>query len=94
MNPSTSPNNALAVHAEQHAARPDDVLRSQGRTALLKALEELMAEGDAALREPWDITMPAGLDGSPSKVPFDEPLYGVATREVAEPSVFRRFFGR
>jgi len=54
-----------------------------------------MAAGDAAQRhQPWDITMPAGLGSQPLAQPFEEPMDGVAIREVAEPSVFRRFFGR
>jgi len=82
-------------NAEQKAVLAGDVLASEGRTALLKALDELMAAGDAAQRQqPWDITMPAGLASVPLAQPFDEPLHGMAIREVQEPSVFRRFFGR
>ncbi|HJV61693.1 MAG TPA: hypothetical protein VJ743_12155, partial [Albitalea sp.] len=81
--------------AEQQALLASDVLRSEGRAALMKALQELMAEGDAAQRhQPWDITMPAGLASAPLAQPFDEPLDGMAIREVQEPSVFRRFFRR
>lgn len=72
-----------------------EVLKGEGRAAMLKALEELMAAGDAAQRhQPWDITMPAGLGSQPLAQPFDEPMDGMAIREVAEPSVFKRFFGR
>jgi hypothetical protein len=81
--------------AEQRAILAGDVLASEGRAALLKALNDLMAAGDAAQRhQPWDITMPAGLASVPLAQPFDEPLDGMAIREVQEPSVFRRFFGR
>ena len=90
--------NASAVatpQAELHAVtRADELIKSEGRAALLKALADLMAEGDASQRQPWDITMPAGLDSARLAQPFNEPLDGVAMREVAEPSVFRRFFGR
>ena len=80
---------------QQQALLAGDVLASEGREALLKALAELMAEGDAAQRrQPWDITMPAGLASTPLAQPFDEPLDGMAIREVQEPAVFRRFFGR
>jgi hypothetical protein len=81
--------------AERQGIVAGDVLKSEGRAAMLKALEELMAAGDAAQRhQPWDITMPAGLDSKPLAQPFDEPMDGMAIREVAEPSVFKRFFGR
>jgi len=81
--------------AEPRGALAGDVLASEGRAAMMKALHELMAAGDAAQRQqPWDITMPAGLASVPLAQPFDEPLDGMAIREVKEPSVFRRFFGR
>jgi len=81
--------------ADRQAIVAGEVLKSEGRAAMLKALEELMAAGDAAQRhQPWDITMPAGLGSQPLAQPFEEPMDGVAIREVAEPSVFRRFFGR
>ena len=41
----------------------------------------------------WDNTMPAALDPAPVSQPFQEPLAGLATREVNEPDVFRHFFG-
>jgi hypothetical protein len=86
---------ASKAAAERQAIVAGEVLKSEGRAAMLKALEELMAAGDAAQRhQPWDITMPAGLGSQPLAQPFDEPLDGMAIREVAEPSVFRRFFGR
>ena len=89
-----TPNSPLTA-AERQGIVAGDVLRSEGRAAMLKALEELMAAGDAAQRhQPWDITMPAGLGSQPLAQPFDEPMDGMAIREVAEPSVFRRFFGR
>lgn len=80
---------------ERQAIVAGEVLKGEGRAAMLKALEELMAAGDAAQRhQPWDITMPAGLGSQPLAQPFDEPMDGMAIREVAEPSVFKRFFGR
>jgi hypothetical protein len=82
-------------NADTQAVVARDVLASEGRAALLKALDELIAAGDAAQRhQPWDITMPAGLSSTPLAQPFDERLDGLAIREVAEQSVFRRFFGR
>ena len=82
-------------NADTRAVVARDVLASEGRAALLKALDELIAAGDAAQRhQPWDITMPAGLSSTPLAQPFDERLDGLAIREVAEQSVFRRFFGR
>jgi hypothetical protein len=86
---------ASKAAADRQAIVAGEVLKSEGRAAMLKALEELMAAGDAAQRhQPWDITMPAGLGSQPLAQPFEEPMDGVAIREVAEPSVFRRFFGR
>jgi hypothetical protein len=43
---------------------------------------------------PWDITMPAGLDTPRPSQPFEEPLRGMAIREVIEPQVFSHFFGK
>lgn len=77
------------------APQAQAVLAVLDRAALAQALAEMLARGDAAARhQPWDITMPAGLDGTPLAQPFDEPLDGMAIREVVEPAVFRRFFGR
>ncbi|HEY0855711.1 MAG TPA: hypothetical protein VGE16_01560 [Albitalea sp.] len=81
----------------QHSAAADSrvPLAVLDRAALAQALGELLARGDAEARhQPWDITMPAGLHGAPLTQPFDEPLDGMAIREVVEPAVFRRFFGR
>lgn len=38
--------------------------------------------------------MPAGLDTPRPSQPFEEPLRGMAIREVIEPQVFAHFFGR
>jgi hypothetical protein len=85
----------LQAAADRQAIVAGEVLKSEGRAAMLKALEALMAAGDAAQRhQPWDITMPAELGSQPLAQPFDEPLDGMAIREVVEPGVFRRFFGR
>ena len=64
------------------------------RHALAEALERLLAAGDAHPRhgKPWDITMPAGLDAP--KQPFEEGVWGIATREVLEPQVFQHYFER
>ncbi len=43
---------------------------------------------------PWDITMPAELDSPRPSQPFEEPLRGMAIREVIEPQVFSHFFGK
>ncbi len=43
---------------------------------------------------PWDITMPAELDSPRPSQPFEEPLRGMAIREVIEPQVFTHFFGK
>jgi len=89
------PTQRAPIPAPDQSARAGDVLVAEGRAAMLKALEDLMAAGDAAQRaQPWDITMPAGLGNGPLPQPFDEPMDGMAIREVAEPAVFRRFFGR
>jgi hypothetical protein len=68
------------------------------RRALAQALERLLAAGDAKERRgaPWDITMPAGLDGSPPSqfAPFEEGVWGIATRELAAPQVFRHYFAK
>jgi hypothetical protein len=81
----------------QPMANPEHemVLAGLDRAALAQALVELLAKNDAeARRVPWDITMTAGLDGAPLAQPFDEPMDGMAIREVIEPAVFQRFFGR
>ena len=41
----------------------------------------------------WDETRPAELDPTFASQPFQEPLSGLAIREVCEPDVFRHFFG-
>jgi hypothetical protein len=38
--------------------------------------------------------MPAGLDTPRPSQPFEEPLRGMAIREVIEPQVFSHFFGK
>jgi hypothetical protein len=88
-------NHRASVPPADQRVRAADALVREGRTAMLKALEDMMAEGDAAHRaQPWDITMPAALGHGPLPQPFDEPMDGVSIREVKEPAVFRRFFGR
>ncbi len=41
----------------------------------------------------WDATRPADLEPDRPPQPFQEPLRGMAVREVIEPDVFRHFFG-
>jgi hypothetical protein len=41
----------------------------------------------------WTETMPASLDPLAPSGPYLEPIEGLMTREVAEPDVFRHFFG-
>ncbi len=41
----------------------------------------------------WSVTMPAPLDMPMVSAPFQEPLHGLAIREVHEPELFRHFFG-
>ena len=78
----------------QHHSRPHAVWAAEQR-ALLESLADLLAGGDAELRRgsPWDITMPAGLDTPRPSQPFEEPMRGMALREVIEPQIFRHFFG-
>ena len=63
--------------------------------ALIEALARVLVHGDAQPRRhcPWDITMPAGLDSPRPSQPFEEPLRGMAMREMAEPFVFGHYFG-
>jgi hypothetical protein len=65
------------------------------RRALAESLARMLAEGDAEPRRgrPWDITMPADLDSPRPSEPFEEPLRGMAIREVIEPQIFKHFFG-
>ena len=65
------------------------------RRALVESLALMLAEGDAEPRrgKPWDITMPAELDSPRPSQPFEEPMRGMAIREVIEPQIFRHFFG-
>ena len=64
------------------------------RRVLAEALARLLAAGDAQQRrgKPWDITMPAGLDAPRPAAPFEEGVWGIATREVIEPQVFEHYF--
>ncbi|HEX6361392.1 MAG TPA: hypothetical protein VFZ93_00430, partial [Albitalea sp.] len=66
--------------------RDVDVLERE-RRELVEALERLLASGDAPARRhsPWELTMPAGLDQPRPSQPFQEPLAGMAIREVPEP---------
>lgn len=41
----------------------------------------------------WAETRPASLEMLAALPPFDEPVRGLATREVNEPELFRHFFG-
>ena len=71
------------------------VSRAQEMSAA-ESLAELLASGDAEVRRgrPWDIPRPADLDAPRPSQPFEEPLRGMAIREVIEPQIFRHFFGR
>jgi hypothetical protein len=67
----------------------------------MKPTSNRAATGCAPAREaaprrgsPWDITMPAELDSPRPSQPFEEPLRGMAIREVIEPHVFSHFFGK
>ena len=64
------------------------------RRVLAEALARLLAAGDAQQRrgKPWDITMPAELDAPKPSQPFEEGVWGMATREVVEPQVFKHYF--
>lgn len=42
----------------------------------------------------YGVTMPAPFEATPQSEAFQEPLRGMAVREVREPEVFRLFFGR
>ena len=42
----------------------------------------------------YGVTMPVPLEATPPSEAFQEPLRGMAVREVREPEVFRLFFGR
>ena len=41
----------------------------------------------------YGVTMPAPFEPAPPSEAFNEPLRGMAVREVREPEVFRLFFG-
>jgi hypothetical protein len=81
--------------AEHRAAAHADELNREERRSLAESLAQLLATGDAEPRRgaPWDITMPAGLDSPRPSQPFEEPMRGMAIREVIEPQIFRHFFG-
>ena len=73
-----------------------NLLHREDRRLLVESLARLLAEGDSEPPhgKPWDITMPAGLDTPRPSQPFEEPLRGMAIREVIEPQIFTHFFGR
>ena len=60
----------------------------------LPSLVKRVRPSPAAAGAPWDATRPAALEPMAASQPFQEPLEGVAMREVMEPDVFRHFFGR
>ena len=70
-------------------------LNREERRSLVESLARVLSAGDTEPRrgKPWDITMPAGLDTPRPSQPFEEPLRGMAIREVIEPQIFRHFFG-
>jgi hypothetical protein len=76
------------------------VLRRHVPHASYAIAHEMVREAQARLREApsgapvWTETMPAIFDPLVPSAPLaDTPLDGLAAREIAEPDVFRHFFG-
>lgn len=93
---------AASLHRSTPMTRPADSAPSSPWTLETLRWEELPAISDplgrrvaalAATRErgsappAWEVT---GVDSDP----FRQPLDGLAVREIDEPELFRRFFGR
>ena len=65
-------------------------------TAVLRAPSPLAEPRPAEsgwLGTSYGVTMPAPFEPAPPSEAFNEPLRGMAVREVREPEVFRLFFG-
>ena len=63
------------------------VLRAPSPSAELRPAES------GWLGTSYGVTMPAPFEPAPPSEAFNEPLRGMAVREVREPEVFRLFFG-
>ena len=58
------------------------------------SLQHLVKRGDDGQDAPtWAETLPVSLDAMREAVTFDEPLQGLAMRDLDEPEIFRVFFG-
>jgi hypothetical protein len=89
-----------SVEWEELPALPQLVLRRHVPQASYAIAHEMVREAQARLREAppaapvWTETMPAIFDPLVPSAPLaDTPLDGLAAREIAEPDVFRHFFG-
>jgi hypothetical protein len=104
----TASDRALALHRaaagsvewEELPALPQLVLRRHVPQASYAIAHQMVREAQARLREAppsapvWTETMPAIFDPLVPSAPLaDTPVDGLAAREIAEPDVFRHFFG-
>lgn len=87
-----------AVSAGNHCGLANgELLDWDDRASLAELLAELAAASRGRVMRhdsPWQVTMPVELVAAAPSRPFEEPLRGLAVREVLEPDVFRHFFGR
>jgi hypothetical protein len=91
---------AGSVEWEELPALPHVVLRRHVPHASYAIAHDMVREAQARLREApraapvWTETLPAIFDPLVPSAPLaDTPVDGLAAREIAEPDVFRHFFG-
>jgi hypothetical protein len=91
---------AGSVEWEELPTLPHVVLRRHVPHASYAIAHEMVREAQARLREApsvtpvWTETMPAIFDPLVPSAPLaDTAVDGLAAREIAEPDVFRHFFG-